>query len=224
MKITRLSAGTHGGAALAQVLNYGLIPVAFPMADDAEARAIAYRAVQLVEPGDVIGLSGGRMCTELALDLRFREGITVVTNAVNIACELAGLPGIKVMVCGGMLDPGSFELVGPQVEKALEGIFIHKFFLGTDGITVENGLTNHSEAEAAAARAFFQHADQTVLLADHQKFIRSNLARVVPAQEISTIITSSRTPAEILWGFSELGVELLIAEIAEADPPFSMTD
>ncbi len=215
---------THGGAALAQVLNYGLIPVAFPKADDAEARAIAYRAAQLVEPGDVIGLSGGRMCTELALDLRFREGITVVTNAVNIACELAGLPGIKVMVCGGMLDPGSFELVGPQVEKALEGIFIHKFFLGTDGITVENGLTNRSEAETAAAQAFFQHADQTVLLADHHKFIRSNLARVVPAQEISTIITSSRTPAEILSGFSELGLKLLIAQIAEVDAPTSMID
>jgi DeoR/GlpR family transcriptional regulator of sugar metabolism len=181
------------------------------VADDAEARAIAYRAAQLVEPGDVIGLSGGRMCTELSLNLRFLEEITVVTNAVNIACELVGLPGIKVIVCGGVVDFGSFELVGQLVGRALEGIFIHKFFVGTDGLTVENGLTNRSEAEAEVARIFAAHSGQTIVLSDHHKFRRSNLARVMPAQKISTIITTDHTPAEVLRGFSELGVEILLA-------------
>lgn len=202
---------THGGAALSSVLPYGSLPVDLPPVEDAEARAVAYRAVQLVEPGDVIGLSGGRMCTELALDLRFLGGITIVTNAVNIACELVGIPGIKIMLCGGVVDQGSFELVGPVVEKALEGIFIHKFFVGTDGLTVENGLTNRSEAEAEVARKFAAHAGQIIVLSDHHKFRRSNLAQVMPAQKISTIITTSKTPAEVLQGFSELGVEILLA-------------
>ena len=202
---------THGGAALSQVVRYSSMPISFPKTDDTDARAIAYRAAQLVEPGDVIGLSGGRMCTELALDLRIRVGITVVTNAVNIACELAGLPGIKVMVCGGMVDLGSLELVGQQVDKALEGIFIHKYFVGTDGITVENGLTNRSEAEASAAQIFSMHAGQTIVLSDHHKFIRSNLARVIPARMISTIITTDKTPADLLSGFSNIGVEILVA-------------
>jgi len=180
------------------------------MADDAEVRAIAFRASQLIEPGDVIGLSGGRMCTELALHLRFLENITVVTNAVNIACELVGLPGIKVMVCGGMVDLGSFELVGQLVDKALEGIFMHKFFIGTDGLTIENGLTNRSESEAEVARNFAAHSGQTIVLSDHQKFKRSNLAQVIPAQKISTIITTDKTPPELLQGFSELGVEILL--------------
>jgi DeoR/GlpR family transcriptional regulator of sugar metabolism len=203
---------THGGAALSNVLQYHSLPVAFPLADDAEARAIAYRASRLVEPGDVIGLSGGRMCTELALNLRLLDSLTVVTNAVNIACELVGLPGIKVMVCGGMVDLGSFELVGQLVDRALEGIYIHKFFVGTDGLTVENGLTNRSEAEAEAARKFAAHAGQTIVLSDHHRFRRSNLAQVIPAEKISTIITTNQTPAEILAGFSELGVEILLAQ------------
>lgn len=201
---------THGGAALSNALQYGSIPVSFPLTDETEARLIACRAVQLIQPGDIIGLSGGRICTELALNLRFREDITVVTNAVNIACELAGLPGIKVMVCGGMVDPGSFELVGQLVSRALEGIFIHKFFVGTDGITIDNGLTNRSEAEAMAAREFTLHAGQTILLADHHKFKQSNLSRVIPADKISTIITSDQVPAEILDGFAKIGVEILV--------------
>ena len=201
---------THGGAVLSNVVRYAAVPVTFPEADQTEVRAIAYRAMQLIEAGDVIGLSGGRLCTELALNLRFREGITVVTNAVNIACELLGLPGIKVMVCGGMIDPGSFELVGQPVARVLEGIHMHKFFVGTDGITLEYGLTNRSEAEAMAAREFAAHAGRIIVLSDHQKFVRSNLSRVVPAEEISTIITTDQVPGEILQGFADLGVEVIV--------------
>jgi DeoR/GlpR family transcriptional regulator of sugar metabolism len=202
---------THGGATLSYALQYDSIPVSFPTADDAEVRAIAHQAAQLIEPGDVIGLSGGRLCTELAINLRFLKNITVVTNAVNIACELVGLSEIKVMVCGGMIDPGSFELVGQLVEKALEGIYIQKFFLGTDGLTLENGLTNRSEPEAEVARNFADHSGQTIVLSDHQKFKRSNLAQVIPAHKISTIITTDKTPPELLQGFSELGVKVLVA-------------
>ena len=209
---------THGGAAISHAVRYSEIPVAFPKVDEVEARAIAYQAAQLIEPGDVIGLSGGRLCTELALNLRIRQGITIVTNAVNIACELVGLPGIKVMVCGGTVDLGSLELVGQLVDKDLEGIFIHKFFVGTDGITVENGLTNRSEAEAAAAREFSLHAGQTIVLADSHKFIRSNLARVIPANRITTIVTTNKVSTEILCGFSEIGVEILLAPYENSDP------
>lgn len=202
---------THGGATLSYVLQYNSVPVSFPAADNAEVRVIAHRAARLIEPGDVIGLSGGRMCTELAVNIRFLDNITVVTNAANIACELVGLSGIKVMVCGGMIDPGSFELVGQLVDKALEGIHIQKFFLGTDGLTLENGLTNRSEPEAEVARKFAEHSGETIVLSDHQKFKRSNLAQVIPAHRISTIITTEKTPAEVLQGFSELGVKVLLA-------------
>ena len=119
------------------------------------------------------------------------------------------------MVCGGMLDLGSFELIGQLVDKALEGIFIHKFFVGTDGLTIENGLTNRSEAEAAVARKFTMHAGQVIVLSDHNKFKRSNLAQVIPAQRISTIITTDKTPADVLQGFSELGIEILLTPNGE---------
>jgi DeoR/GlpR family transcriptional regulator of sugar metabolism len=204
---------THGGAILSNVLQYGAMTVALPFADEAEVRAIAYRAAQLIEPGDIIGLSGGRFCTELALNLRFREDLTVVTNAINVACELLGLPGIKVMVCGGIIVPNSFELVGQSVSRSLEGIFIHKYFVGTDGITVENGLTNRSEAEATAARDFVAHSDRIIVLADHPKFTRSNLAQVVPAEKISTIITTDRVSESILKGFADIGVKILVSPV-----------
>lgn len=208
---------THGGAGLSNNVRYAAVPGALPDADEVDVRAIAYRAAQLIEPGDVIGLSGGRMCTQLALNLRFRENITVVTNAVNIGCELVGLPGIQLMICGGMMDLGSFELIGQLVPRALEGIFMHKFFVGADGITVECGLTNRSEPEATAAREFALHSDQTIVLADHNKFIRSNLSQVVAAENISTIITTDRVEQSSLQGFAELGVGILVVPAAQGE-------
>jgi DeoR/GlpR family transcriptional regulator of sugar metabolism len=205
---------THGGATLANVVSYNPLPIHKPLVVVDEARAVAHQALQLIARGDVIGLSGGRICTELALHMRLLEGITVVTNAVNIAAELVALPGIQVMLTGGNLDPRSFELIGKAPAMVLEGVRLHKYFVGTDGITVEHGMTNHSEAVALVAREFIKHSDQTILLADSSKFTRSNLTKVADVSEISTIVTSDCTPRATIKQFESVGMKCLVAKCA----------
>jgi DeoR/GlpR family transcriptional regulator of sugar metabolism len=205
---------THGGATLSDVVSYNPLPIHKPPVLAEEARAIAHQALQLIERGDVIGMSGGRICTELALHMRMLEGITVVTNAINVAAELVALPGIQVMATGGYIDPRSFELIGKASATNLEGVRMHKYFVGTDGITVEYGLSNHSEAVALVAREFVKHSDQTMVLADSSKFKRSNLTKVADVSEISTLITSDRTPKNILDQFRTAGVKCVVAKCA----------
>ncbi len=200
---------THGGLTLSEVIRYTPLPIYKHPVDPEEARVIAFQAAQMVGRGDVVGLSGGRICTELALHLRMHEGIAVVTNAVNVAAELVALPGIQVMLTGGQLDPQSFELIGQVSLNSLAGIRVHRYFMGTDGITVEHGMTNRNEAEALVAREFIHHADETVVLADSSKFVRSNLAQVVPISEVRTIITTDRTPAELLAQFEAAGIKVV---------------
>ncbi len=207
---------THGGATLSNVVSYNPLPIHKPPVLVAEARAIAHQALQLIERGDVIGMSGGRICTELALHMRLLEGITVVTNAVNIAAELVALPGIQVMLTGGNLDPRSFELIGKAPAMVLEGVRLHKFFVGADGITVEHGLTNHSEAVALVAREFIKHSDQTILLADSSKFTRSNLTKVADVSEISTMVTSDYTSSAVIQQFETAGIQCQVAKCARA--------
>jgi DeoR family transcriptional regulator, aga operon transcriptional repressor len=203
---------THGGATLTNVVQYNPLPIYKLPLDPSEARAIAALARSLVQPGDVIGLSGGRLCTELALQLRGTEGITVVTNGVNIAAELVALPNLRVMVTGGLLEQNSFELVGQALHQSLEGVYIHKFFVGTDGLSVEHGVSNHSEAEALAARELALHADTTYVLADSTKFRRPHLAQVMPLTEVAAILTTDHTPFEVCTLFRAAGCEVRIAE------------
>lgn len=206
---------TRGGARLSSVIRYSPLPIYKLPIDPEEERAIANEAVQLVRRRDVIGVSGGRICTRLALFLRSLEGITVVTNAVNIAAELVALPGIRVMLTGGQLNQQSFELVGPTVSLSLENVHINKFFLGTDGLSVEHGVTGHDEAEAVAARAIMEHADRTIVLADSSKFKQANFARVAPLSDVAAIVTTGRVPQEVRKDFEKAGVQVIVAPLAD---------
>lgn len=202
---------TRGGARLSTVISYDPLPIYKLPIDPKEARAIANRAVQLIQRGDVIGVSGGRICTELALRIGLLEGITVVTNVVNIAVELVALPSIRVMLIGGQLNPGSFELVGQAVSSSLDRVHIHKFFLGTDGLSIEHGVTGHDEAEATAARTIMEHSDATIVLADSFKFKNASFAQVAPISDVVTIVTTDRVPQSVRTQFEEVGVRMSVA-------------
>jgi DeoR/GlpR family transcriptional regulator of sugar metabolism len=201
----------HGGVRLSTIFCDNHLPIYKLPVDPKEARAIADRAVQHIKPGEVIGVSGGLICTQLALRLRLLEGITIVTNALNVATELVALPGIQVRVIGGRLNSGSFELVGRALELSLSGVHIDKFFLGTDGLSLQFGVTGHNEAEAMAARVIMEHSDTTIILADSSKFKKASFAQVAPISAVGAIVTTDQVSQGARDEFEMAGVRIMIA-------------
>lgn len=202
---------TRTGIRLSSAINYDCVPTYQWPVDPGEARAIANRAVQMVDRGDVVAISGGIICTQLALRLRFLDGITVVTNAINIAAELTAVKGIQVKVTGGIINTESYELVGPSVQESLKDVYINKFFLGTNGLSVEHGVTGYDEAEALAASVMMGFSDSTILLADSSKFDKPNFAKVCPISDINTIVTTEKVPAATLSKLRDAGIDVVIA-------------
>lgn len=201
----------HGSISLSTIVNYEDRWVNRTSVDYDEARAIARKAAELIQPGDIIGLSGGVLCTQLAFLLRLIKGITVVTNVINIAAELVDLPGVQVRLTGGRLNQGSFELVGRALEPSLQGIHIQKFFLGTDGLSIDYGVTNHDEAEADAARFMMKHSAQTIVLADSSKFKKVSFAQVAPLNSFNLVVSTQLVHQNIRDEFEQAGVNLLLA-------------
>jgi DeoR family transcriptional regulator of aga operon len=204
---------THSGVTLSTVIKYKNLCVNRIAVDAREVRSIALRAAEMVHPGDVIGLSGGELCTYLAFLLRLKEDLTVVTNAINIAVELGCLPGIQVRLTGGRLNPGSFELIGKGLEPSLDGVHIQKFFLGTDGLSLNYGVTAHDEAEATASRDIMAHTAANIVLADSRKFKKTSFAQVAPLSVFQTVITTELVPQSVLGEFQTAGVETIIASL-----------
>lgn len=204
---------THNGVTLSTAIKYRNLCVNRIAVDAREVRSIALRAAEMVHPGDVIGLSGGELCTYLAFLLRLKEDLTVVTNAINVAIELGCLPGIQVRLTGGRLNPGSFELIGKGLEPSLDGVHIQKFFLGTDGLSLNYGVTAHDEAEATASRDIMAHTAANIVLADSRKFKKTSFAQVAPLSVFQTVITTELVPQSLLAEFQTAGVETIIAPL-----------
>jgi len=204
---------THSGVTLATVINYRNLCINRIAVDARERRSIVSRAAEMVQPGDVIGISGGELCTYLAFLLRLKEDITVVTNAVNVAVIMTCLPGIQVRLTGGRLNPGSFELIGNGLEPSLTGVHIQKYFLGTDGLSVTYGVTAHDEAEATASRDMMAHTTVNIVLADSRKFKKTSFAQVAPLSEFHTVITTELVPQNVLAEFQMAGVETIVAPL-----------
>jgi DeoR family transcriptional regulator, aga operon transcriptional repressor len=203
----RMLTRTHGGA-VAQGVLYEL-PLRYKSArHHEEKRRIADAAAELVEDGTAIGLTGGTTCTEVARAIVERQRLTVVTNALNIASELAIRPNLKLVVTGGYARPESYELVGPLAEQALAGLNLDVVFLGTDGISTDAGLTTHHEVEAHTDRALIERARRVVVVADSSKIGSVAFAQICPIDRVHALITDAGVDGRLAKRLREAGVEV----------------
>ena len=182
---------THGGAVSSGVL-YEL-PMRYRGGQhQEEKRRIAKAAAALAADGvSSVALSGGTTTTEVARVLATMSGLKVVTNAINIASELAPRPQIGLVVCGGSARPESHELVGPLAEQTLSRLNVDIAFVGVDGITAASGLTTHHEVEAATNRAMIRIAARVVVVTDGSKIGRRSFAEIASVDEIDDLITDA---------------------------------
>lgn len=175
-------------------------------------RAIGFAAAQLIDDGDVIALDGSTTTLQVARNLHQRGNITVFTNGIKVATELAHRPGIRTILTGGELYH-SVSLVGVFARSTFEKVRVDKLFLSVTGISEDLGLSGPSDQDADVKSAMIAAADRVILLADHTKFGRRSYVRVALLDAVHTIVTDDRTTEEHLHMFEQRGIELVIAPV-----------
>jgi DeoR/GlpR family transcriptional regulator of sugar metabolism len=174
-----------------------------------EKRRIARAAARLVNSGDTIALSGGTTTTEVVRSLMTVQGITVITNTVNVAMELSACKNIEVIVTGGMLRGNWFTLVGPLANMAAQMVYADILFLGVDGISTDFGLSCINPMEAEYLRMMAQHAKRRIVVADHSKLGVQSKWMLCPVSEIEMIITDKGAGEEQIKPFLDKGIEVV---------------
>lgn len=205
----RLLLRTHGGATQRNGVTYEL-PLRYREGQyRAEKARIADAAAALVpEESGSVGLTGGTTTTEVARRLAERS-LTIVTNALNIAAELAIRPNLRLVVTGGVARPESYELVGPLAEATLEGLNLDVVFLGVDGATPDS-VTTHHEVEAQTNRRLIERARRVIVVCDASKIGRAAFAKICPISEVDEIVTSIGVPPRLESEFRDAGVRLTL--------------
>ncbi|MGP9538019.1 DeoR/GlpR family DNA-binding transcription regulator [Brachybacterium sp. AOP43-C2-M15] len=208
---------THGGASANP--DASSLPMRYRAARNAGAKeAIARRAVGLAEPGSVIGMNGGTTTTALAHELAAHEDFraasrptVLVTNAINIAQELAVRRHLQLVVTGGVVRESSFELVGTWAEQLLAQIRIDTLFLGVDGITAQDGALTHDESEAAITARLIERSARVVVVADSAKVGAGAFARIAPAAQLHDLVTDDAADPSVLDALRAAGVDVHLA-------------
>jgi DeoR family transcriptional regulator of aga operon len=210
----QLLSRTHGGA-VPNGTSYDL-PMRYRTAGRGQAKArIAARAVAMLWPGCTVSLNGGTTTIEIARSIPgskpLRAGLTVVTNALNLATELTVRPFIKIVVCGGVARPQSYELVGSIARETMAQLTPDICFLGATGLDPDAGITIPDEEEAAVNRVMVTRAKRTVVVADASKLGEIAFFRICRLSEVSTVITDDRAAADMIGRMRRTGVEVIVA-------------
>lgn len=209
---------THGGA----VSNNAAfdLPLRYKSARYAsEKQRIGRAAAELIGAGSIVGLNGGTTTTEVARALALRgdlqnaytPAITVVTNSLNIATELAVRAHLKIVVTGGVARPQSYELIGPLATGILDQLSLDMVVLGVDAIDIEGGAMAHQESEAAINRLMAERARTVVVVADSSKLGHRAFARLCPLEAVNVLVTDTDASDEMIKGFVDAGIEVIRA-------------
>jgi DeoR family transcriptional regulator of aga operon len=178
---------------------------------EAEKRQIGLMAANLIADGEVIAIGAGTTATQMARSIRHRKGLTVLTNAINIAMELSHLADIKVCMTGGFLSGDWFALVGDIAQRNVSEMFVDKAFIGVDGIDAEHGLTTNYPDQAAIHRTMMKQARVRIVLADHRKINILGTSLIWPASDIDYLITDRATTDEAIAPLIARKIEVLRA-------------
>lgn len=175
-----------------------------------EKDRIARAALDELPDGGSIIIDAGTTTVRLAELLPIDRELTVVTHSIPVANILVFRPNISLHLLGGVVRDRTLAAVGEWTKSQIADVFADVAFMGTNGISVERGLTTPDIAEATVKRALIAAARRTVVLADHTKFGREDFARVAPLSVIDTMITDVELDVELADDIENAGPRLVI--------------
>jgi DeoR family transcriptional regulator of aga operon len=198
---------SHAPPVLTETATYSRLSV-----HRAEKRAIARRALELLDGPSTIFIDGSTTCVELARCIaRERKHLTIVTNSALICLELSKNADNVVIGIGGQYDTNSLCFVGAHAEELIKTFFFDLAFTGTVGVLPTEGTFESFMPTIRVKQAVARQSQRLVLLVDHSKFGRRALSKVLDIHQIHTVVTDGQTPRKDLAALAKTGIQVCVA-------------
>jgi DeoR family transcriptional regulator, fructose operon transcriptional repressor len=176
----------------------------------AEKAAIAAAAVSFIPEAGSVLLDAGTSTLALARVFPDRE-LTVFTHSVAVALELASKQHLQLYVVGGRMRTRTLANVDDWALRELASLRVDVAFVGTNGLSVDRGLSTPDPAEAAVKRAICLAAAQTVVLADHTKLEQESAVRFAAIAEFDVLVSDPGLDAFARRALEQADVEVVLA-------------
>lgn len=174
---------------------------------------IGAAAAALVQNDETIILDSGTTTLEVARQLAARKfrALTVITNGLNIAMELAHLSHVRLLMIGGLVRHVSYSVVGPHAEQMLQGLNADRLFLGVDGLDLQIGLMTPDVLEAQLNTQLIRVAREVNVVTDSTKFGRRSLSLIARLNAVHRVITDDKIEPAVAEALRAQGIAVLTA-------------
>ena len=219
----------HGGAI---ALDRSRPELAFDIRERLQADEklrIGAAGAALIHDGESIVMDASTTALSVARHIKARGAwsqLTIITNGLRVASELAGHPGLTVLMLGGRVRWEALSVVGQLGDGLFSRINVQKAFLGAAGFTLESGLSDATDEEAQIKRSMVAAAREVIAIVDHTKWERAAFATFCPVDQVNVVLTDPEAPPAMVEALSTRGVEVRIvagvgaaaSDVAPPDP------
>jgi len=171
---------------------------------------IGHRAAQFVRDNDTIYIDSGTTLIRMCQFLKNKKGLKIITNSLPAASELTNHSDIEVILIGGKIIPERRAIYGHVAVQQASEYHVQKAFIGTDGISSENGLSAYDNNECNVIKIISSSADHVYLLCDSSKIEKDSFYIFAPLSIIDTMITDNGIDLNIADKYREKDVNLII--------------
>lgn len=173
-----------------------------------EKEAICEETAKLINDGEAIAICGSTTTLPLGQYLKLKNNLTIVTNSLVLANQLAENESHKVILIGGRLQQESKKTVGSEAAAHFLKYRVDKSLFSVAGITPKDGMSEYSEDEAELVKALIKIGREPILLNDYTKFSTVALRHVGDMEDLAHIVTDANTPWNELKAYSQAGVKV----------------
>lgn len=200
---------SHGGAVSIKEVQQETPYFEREIAYAEEKKRIAKHAVSFISPHERILLDASTTAWYMAASMPDIP-LTVLTNSIKVALELANKEKIEVISTGGILATRSLSYVGPLAERSLDAYHVDKAFLSCKGVHIERGISESNELQGTIKQKMFGMSNRVVLLADSSKFGVQAFTHVAELSSVDDIVTDNGIAPELAEQFRQMQIQMHI--------------
>jgi DeoR/GlpR family transcriptional regulator of sugar metabolism len=171
-------------------------------------KVIARKAIGLIKEGMVVLTGGGTTIIEMVTMLPKELSVTIYTISPLVALQLADHPLITVVLIGGELSKDSQVCAGGEVVSYLNEVKFDICFLGTNGISVDDGVTDSDMVIVQVKKAMIKASKRLVIMCIAEKLNSVQRMRVCDLQQINSLITDLDPADNILQAYRKQNLQL----------------
>lgn len=171
---------------------------------------LAFAVAETISDGDSVFLDIGSTTAYVALALKSRKNLLVVTNSLFVAQTLATRNNNRVFLAGGELRADDGGAFGAEAFDLVRRFHVQFAVFSVGAVNANFGFMLHDFAEANLAQEAAKNAQVCIVVADDEKFDKRAPVSIGDMKQIDLFYTNEPLPEGIERMLQKNDIEIFV--------------